>query len=146
MIGDDKYALLNVSGVSMMRQRPASGNHAVLWNDPARRCRFRQPAGYAASDKAVSGTVYKLNASYQALQEDPPRYGIYYVAELEATMRGLERGAPSRVPAGIRIGRVERILIKELVTQRRAGGRQTHSGALLPGTRRVRPEDSGTIG
>ncbi|MCB1696213.1 MAG: intermembrane transport protein PqiB [Halioglobus sp.] len=111
----------NVSGVSIDASaagiRVTTGSmETILLGGVA----FGNLPGMPPGDKAVSGTVYKLNASYQALQEDPYRYGIYYVAEFEQSMRGLERGAPVEY-RGIRIGRVERILIKELVTQREAG-------------------------
>jgi paraquat-inducible protein B len=68
----------------------------------------------------VSGAIYKLNASYQALAEDPYQHGIYYVAEFEQSLRGLQPGAPVEY-RGIQIGRVERILITEMVAMREAG-------------------------
>ena len=81
---------------------------------------FGSLPGLPPGEKVVSGATYKLNASYQALAEDPYQHGIYYVAEFEQSLRGLQQGAPVEY-RGIQIGRVERILITEMVSMREAG-------------------------
>jgi paraquat-inducible protein B len=81
---------------------------------------FGNLPGLPPGDKAVSGATYKLSGSYHELEEDPFRYRIYYVAEFAQSLRGLEPGAPVEY-RGIQIGRVERILIKELASSRQAG-------------------------
>ncbi|MCB1701610.1 MAG: intermembrane transport protein PqiB [Halioglobus sp.] len=87
---------------------------------------FGNLPGVAAGKKAVSGDRYKLNASYEALEEDPFLFKAYFVVEFAQSLRGLEPGAPVEY-RGIQIGRVERILIKELVSKRAAG-----SGEPIP--------------
>lgn len=81
---------------------------------------FGNLPGLPPGTSAVSGASYKLNASYRELQDDPFTYRLYYVTQFEQSLRGLEPGAPVEY-RGIQIGRVERILIKELVSQRAAG-------------------------
>ncbi|MCP5130913.1 MAG: intermembrane transport protein PqiB [Pseudomonadales bacterium] len=87
---------------------------------------FGNLPGVSAGKKAVSGDRYKLNASYEALEEDPFLFKAYFVVEFAQSLRGLEPGAPVEY-RGIQIGRVERILIKELVSKRAAG-----SGEPIP--------------
>ncbi len=71
-------------------------------------------------EKASSGAVYKLAKSYRELTEDPFRYRTYYVSMFQQSLRGLEPGAPVEY-RGIQIGKVERILIKELAQERLVG-------------------------
>lgn len=81
---------------------------------------FANLPGLPAGKKAVSGATFKLSPSFNALQQDPFRFRFYFVAEFDQSLRGLEPGAPVEY-RGIQIGRVERILIKELIAQRVAG-------------------------
>lgn len=111
----------NVSGVSV--DASASGINVttgsletILLGGVA----FGDLPGLPPGEKVESGTSYKLNASYQALAEDPFQHGIYYVAEFEQSLRGLKPGAPVEY-RGIQVGRVERILMTELVNMREAG-------------------------
>lgn len=76
--------------------------------------------GLPPGNKAASGAVYKLNSSYHDLEADPFNYGVYFVAKFTQSMRGLEPGAPVEY-RGIQVGSVERILMKELVSDREAG-------------------------
>ena len=76
--------------------------------------------GMPSGTKAASGATFKLSPSFNELREDPFRFRIYYVAEFAQSLRGLEPGAPVEY-RGMQIGRVERILMKELVSQREAG-------------------------
>jgi paraquat-inducible protein B len=106
----------DVSGVSV--DATASGIHVntgsletILLGGVA----FGNLPGLPPAEKAASGAVYKLSASYQELAEDPFQHGIYYVAEFEQSLRGLNPGAPVEY-RGMQIGRVERILIRELVS------------------------------
>jgi len=70
--------------------------------------------------KASSGAIYKLAASYHELTEDPYRYRAYFVTQFKQSLRGLEPGAPVEY-RGIPVGKVERILLKELAEKREAG-------------------------
>lgn len=106
----------DVSGVSV--DATASGIHVktgsletILLGGVA----FGDLPGLPPAEKAVSGAVFKLSASYQELAEDPFQQRIYYVAEFEQSLRGLNPGAPVEY-RGMQIGRVERILIKELMS------------------------------
>jgi paraquat-inducible protein B len=81
---------------------------------------FGNLPGLAPGDKAISGATYRLASSYHELEADPYQFRIYYVAEFAQSLRGLEPGAPVEY-RGIQIGRVDRILIKELASQRGAG-------------------------
>ena len=71
-------------------------------------------------EKAASGATYKLAPSYRDLAEDPFSYRVYYVSKFNQSLRGLEPGAPVEY-RGIQIGKVERILVKELVEDRLMG-------------------------
>ena len=81
---------------------------------------FANLPGLPAGKKAASGATFKLSPSFNALQQDPFRFRFYIVAEFDQSLRGLEPGAPVEY-RGMQIGRVERILIKELIAQRVAG-------------------------
>ena len=81
---------------------------------------FGNLPGMPPGTKAASGATFKLSPSYNELRDDPYRFRIYYVAEFVQSLRGLEPGAPVEY-RGMQIGRVERILMKELVSQREAG-------------------------
>jgi paraquat-inducible protein B len=81
---------------------------------------FANLPGLPAGKKVESGATFKLSPSFNELQQDPYRFRLYFVAEFDQSLRGLEPGAPVEY-RGMQIGRVERILIKELVAQREAG-------------------------
>jgi len=81
---------------------------------------FANLPGLSAGKKVESGATFKLSPSFNELQQDPYRFRLYFVAEFDQSLRGLEPGAPVEY-RGMQIGRVERILIKELVAQREAG-------------------------
>ncbi|BFM14128.1 intermembrane transport protein PqiB [Maricurvus nonylphenolicus] len=58
----------------------------------------------------------KLYDSYDDVLENPYRYGRYYVVKFSQSLRGLESGAPVEY-RGIEVGRVVRILLKELTRE-----------------------------
>lgn len=58
----------------------------------------------------------KLYDSYDDVLENPYRYGRYYVVKFSQSLRGLEPGAPVEY-RGIEVGRVVRILLKELTRE-----------------------------
>jgi paraquat-inducible protein B len=84
---------------------------------------FGNLPGMPPGDRAVSGSVYKLNASYRELEENPFQFRAYFVTKFAQSLRGLKPGAPVEY-RGIQIGQVSHILIKELVAQGAAGSGQ----------------------
>ncbi len=58
----------------------------------------------------------KLYDSYDDVLENPYRYGRYYVVKFSQSLRGLEPGAPVEY-RGIEVGRVVRVLLKELTRE-----------------------------
>ncbi|MEM8564097.1 MAG: intermembrane transport protein PqiB [Pseudomonadota bacterium] len=82
--------------------------------------------GIPPGDKVSSGASFKLNRSYSELAQDPFRYRSYFVVEFSQSLRGLKSGAPVEY-RGIQIGRVDRIMVQELVRSGLAGG-----GSAIP--------------
>lgn len=87
---------------------------------------FDNLPGLPPGDKSQSGAIYKLNASYAELEEDPFQYRAYFITRFTQSLRGLEPGAPVEY-RGIQIGRVQRVLMKEL-----ALGQNVVSGSAIP--------------
>ncbi len=81
---------------------------------------FGPVPGQRSGGPVESGKEYKLYKSYDDILEHPYRYGIHYVVSFTQSLRGLVPGAPVEY-RGIEIGRVERILIKEMTAQGSAG-------------------------
>jgi paraquat-inducible protein B len=77
---------------------------------------FGSPPGLPEGAPVDSGQAYKLYTSYADILEHPYRYGSYYVVSFTQSLRGLLPGAPVEY-RGIEIGRVERVMLKELATQ-----------------------------
>jgi len=74
---------------------------------------FGTPPGVAAGEPVADGTEFTLYGSYNAILENPYEYGTHYVVSFRQSLRGLAPGAPVEY-RGIQVGRVERILLKEL--------------------------------
>ena len=87
---------------------------------------FGSPPGLPAGMPVKSGQSYKLYKSYASILEHPYRYGSYYVVSFSQSLRGLVPGAPVEY-RGIEIGRVERVMVKELAAQGHVG-----TGAAIP--------------
>ncbi|MBL4782351.1 MAG: intermembrane transport protein PqiB [Porticoccaceae bacterium] len=75
---------------------------------------FGPVPGLPSGSPVASGKEYKLYKSYDAILQQPYRHGIHYVVAFSQSLRGLLPGSPVEY-RGIEIGRVERLLIKELV-------------------------------
>lgn len=71
-----------------------------------------------------SGAEFKLYGSYSDILERPYRYGKHYVVNISQPLTGLDAGAPVSF-RGIQIGRVERILIKEIFGSRAMTGEES---------------------
>ncbi|MDX2350392.1 MAG: intermembrane transport protein PqiB [Porticoccus sp.] len=74
---------------------------------------FDAPPGLRPGSAVDNGREYLLYDSYDDILKNPYKHGLYYVVSFTQSVRGLEPGAPV-VYRGIPIGRVERILLKEL--------------------------------
>ncbi len=72
--------------------------------------------GLPLGDSIDVNTPLKLYDSYEDVINNPYRYGSYYVVKFSQSMRGLEAGAPVEY-RGIEVGRVVRILLKELTRE-----------------------------
>ncbi|PCJ36570.1 MAG: hypothetical protein COA75_07250 [Cellvibrionales bacterium] len=77
---------------------------------------FGSIPGLSSGDPVESGKEYKLYKSYDDILEHPYSHGTHYVVSFSQSLRGLVPGAPVEY-RGIEIGRVERILLKELASQ-----------------------------
>ena len=62
-------------------------------------------------------TEFRLFASYDAILDSPFEHRVYYVVAFHQSLRGLLPGAPVEY-RGIQVGKVERILAKELFSKR----------------------------
>ena len=87
---------------------------------------FSTLPGLPAGKPVLNGKEYQLYESYDSILKNPYHYGVHYVVSFRQSIRGLTPGAPVEY-RGIRIGRVERILIKELIEQGMTG-----AGSAIP--------------
>lgn len=87
---------------------------------------FDNLPGIQAGEKASSGAIYRLNASYHELLEDPFQHRVYFVTKFVQSLRGLEPGAPVEY-RGIQIGQVEKIMVTEMAMARNVG-----AGGAIP--------------
>lgn len=74
---------------------------------------FGSPDDVLPGEPAVSGASFKLYPDYVTMNLQPYRVGIEYIVRFDQSIRGLQVGAPVEY-RGVRVGRVEDILIKEL--------------------------------
>ena len=77
---------------------------------------FGRPPDIPEGDPVEPGTEFKLYGSLEDTLENPFSYGHYFVVHFAQSLKGLLPGAPVEY-RGIRIGRVERILMKELMQE-----------------------------
>ncbi|OUS10395.1 hypothetical protein A9Q89_11260 [Gammaproteobacteria bacterium 53_120_T64] len=81
---------------------------------------FGRVPGLPAGELVESGEEFKLYQSYDEILQQPYRHGMHYVVAFSQSLRGLVPGAPVEY-RGIEIGRVERLLIKELASKGMVG-------------------------
>ena len=74
---------------------------------------FGSPEDVLPGEPTLSGTSFKLYPDYATMNRQPYRVGIEYIVRFDQSIRGLQVGAPVEY-RGVRVGRVEDILIKEL--------------------------------
>ncbi len=92
---------------------------------------FGRVPGLPKEGLIESGQEFKLYSSYDDILEHPYSYGTYYVVSFSQSLRGLVAGAPVEY-RGIEIGRVERILLKELATSGLSGAGLSGTGQAIP--------------
>ena len=76
---------------------------------------FGAAPGLEPGRPVEDNTEYRLFSSYKAILESPFANRLYYVVEFNQSLRGLLAGAPVEF-RGVKVGRVERILVKEMIT------------------------------
>lgn len=84
------------------------------------------PAGEAVQDEAE----FRLYPSFEAAIDNPYRHGEYFVISFTQSLRGLLPGAPVEY-RGIPLGRVERIMVREVIARGEREGR-FGTGAAIP--------------
>ncbi len=96
---------------------------------------FARPPDIPPGDPIEPGTEFDLYGSYEDSLENPFRYGKYYVVRFTQSLKGLLPGAPVEY-RGIRIGRVERLMFRELIQQQlvaeAATGQIESTGVPIP--------------
>lgn len=74
---------------------------------------FGLPEGVDAGQPVENGASFKIYPNYASVNRQPYRIGLEYILLFDQSIRGLHAGAPVEY-RGVRVGRVEEILIKEL--------------------------------
>ncbi|HIM07250.1 MAG TPA: MCE family protein, partial [Gammaproteobacteria bacterium] len=77
---------------------------------------FGIPEGILVGSPINGGSVFKLYPNYSDTLKKTYEHGTYFVVSFKQNLGGLTPGAPVQY-RGITIGRVERILLKEMVAQ-----------------------------
>ncbi len=78
---------------------------------------FGHPDGMTAGAPVEPETQFKLYENYELAEQNPFQVGTYVVVRFSESVKGLLPGAPVTY-RGIHMGRVERLMIKELITER----------------------------
>lgn len=87
---------------------------------------FGTPPGLTDGGPVQDESEFTLYKTYEDILKSPYEYGMYYVVSFNQSVAGLLPGAPVTY-RGIQIGRVERILLKELNADGYEG-----AGAAIP--------------
>jgi len=77
---------------------------------------FGLPEGVEPGGPVEAGETFTLYDSYASVNERPYRESVEYVVRFPQSVRGLRPGAPVEY-RGIRVGRVQRVLLKEIARQ-----------------------------
>ncbi len=94
---------------------------------------FGLPEGVDAAGPVENGETFKLYESYASVNEQPYKQTVEYVVRFPQSVRGLRPGAPVEY-RGIRLGWVERVLIKEMAAKGFSG-----EGEAIPVLIRLEP-------
>jgi len=84
---------------------------------------FGTPEGMPAGEPVKSNAEFKLYASKDLAESQPFKHRLSLVVRFDDSLKGLKPGAPVEY-RGIPIGKVERLMIKEVVEQSSIGGFQ----------------------
>jgi paraquat-inducible protein B len=98
---------------------------------------FGLPRDVQPGTPVEDGATFALLSDYESINEHPYHHGVEYVVAFARSVRGLRPGAPVEY-RGLRAGRVERLLIKELVQQNVETERRGQ-GAPIPVLLRLEP-------
>ena len=74
---------------------------------------FGAPTGVPPGEPVANGATFDLHPDFASVNRHPYRVGLEYIVRFDQSIRGLRVGAPVDY-RGIRVGRVEEILIEEL--------------------------------
>lgn len=91
---------------------------------------FGVPPGLSAGDAVQDEAEFRLYPSFEAAIDNPYRHGEYFVISFTQSLRGLLPGAPVEY-RGIPLGRVERIMVREVIARGEREGR-FGTGAAIP--------------
>jgi paraquat-inducible protein B len=91
---------------------------------------FGVPEGFKEGEKVAQNAEFKLHTSYEDIIADPFHFGTYYVVSFDQSIKGLLPGAPVEF-RGIKIGKVERIMLKEGLEKSRKLGDEG-KGVAIP--------------
>jgi paraquat-inducible protein B len=94
---------------------------------------FGLPDGVEPGGRVESGASFDLYPSHASVSERPYRHGVEYVVRFARSVRGLKPDAAVEY-RGIRVGHVERILLRELSTEGLIG-----EGEAIPVLMRLEP-------
>ncbi len=96
---------------------------------------FQRPPDLEKGLPVESGAEFELFDSYETSLENPFSHGSHVVVRFSGSLKGLMPGAPVEY-RGIRIGRVERLMLKDLIDAelREAGNNETlqSTGEAIP--------------
>ncbi len=85
---------------------------------------FARPPDLDKGDPVESGAEFDLYDSYEASMENPFRYGMYIVVRFKQSLKGLLPGAPVEY-RGIHMGRVVRLMFRDLIEQQLIESQET---------------------
>jgi paraquat-inducible protein B len=94
---------------------------------------FGLPEGVEPGGPVEAGETFRLYDNYASVNQRPYRHSVEYVILFPRSVRGLRPGAPVEY-RGIRIGRVERVLLEEMAAKGFSG-----RGEAIPVLIRLEP-------
>ncbi|MEP5764659.1 MAG: intermembrane transport protein PqiB [Halieaceae bacterium] len=117
---DSSVRFYNISGISLNAsaeglQVSTGSMDTVLLGGVT----FATPPGMPAGEPVENNTEFKLYGSLEEAETNPFSFGSYYVVRFSQSIKGLLPGAPVEY-RGIPIGRVERLMYKDMILQNRA--------------------------
>ena len=93
---------------------------------------FARPPDIGEGDPVEPGSEFDLYESYEAALENPFRFGTYAVVRFAQSLKGLLPGAPVEY-RGIHMGRVVRLMFRDLIEQQLVESHETGETAESTG-------------